>query len=950
MRRNSAAFSDVFNYGEDAEKRAPFVTPANALTRRQYRQNKYTVMGEPASGGESPIISEDVVFEASRFVDDAPGVYPSEFSASRRSFADSEWHREWRSIQKTLGASLPSRPEDNNEEDAENGETEEPFETPVREASFIEESKPTPLPEKVENQIISLMRKCVKQKKALERAVEQKKKLVSKIKTLHEQLKSAREDNEELQVELAHGGAGGGDFGSQMLRVRSQTGGGTMAKNAKLLESQKHRQEQRQKMFAALADGDDDDDDTLLGGGEFEDAIMGRCGSHIRRFRRFWRRNTPFRNDLIIIESRMGRSTASYFTFSRWLFINNIGLFVIQSVFLGFHMSALLTRGHQKMRLGAEDTVDKMALEWVAPQDIEWLQLEGGIPRWVSFSSYSAAVPGRGDAFNEPLLYSVVLVTTFTLLLIMIAYKWITEDKRGKLAAAFEGGSSGKRWSKFVFSSFDWSVSGKIAVDDQRAHFAGEVTNMMAEDQAREKGQTRTTKDKVLLWLRRFFIAIIYITIQASGWAGIVYLTVQSVFVKNYIGDSIGVKSSDLLLDPAAIAVSVINAANNAIVKNLVSLSLFDSHGTEIKAIVSLLFLSRTFNVAIQLGAYAQLVAPLMFLEHSTLGASHVKKYLGFDGELIRQTAKHFESDAFSCRFNQMGNQFFSLLVTDFLISKIIAISMLLLKLAAKKCQAKNVKRSSFSIPAKLVALCYNQQLSLISIVFLPCSSIFAMLFLFINFKFEKWISLNTQKKPKKAWAARDANGFYLRFYFISVALVMAAAHTMLSTNTLPKLCSVLSDSLPPFGEAKIAYAPPRSRSLGLPQTYSPPSDCDAESANGTLARRHNMSVALLCACSSACGPWVLSANGYAPILEWVSKRSIFSWMYYLLDNVHLWMFVAGCFYVVDHKRRNSIAVNTDVAEEAATASLQQRQAQARQIRKLLKKVKLQQRQIDAST
>jgi hypothetical protein len=400
------------------------------------------------------------------------------------------------------------------------------------------------------------------------------------------------------------------------------------------------------------------------------------------------------------------------------------------------------------------------------------------------------------------------------------------------------------------------------------------------------------------------------------------------------------------LVDPAAIAVSIINAANNAIVKKLVALSAFDSHGSEIKAIVSLLFVSRTFNIAIQLAAYAQMVAPLLFLEKDEDG--DVKQYFGFDGQVIRQTAKHFEPGAFSCRGNQFGNQFFALLVTDFAMSKIIAVSMLAVKGLVSKVRGKAFPRGKFNIPNKLVALCFTQQLSLMCPVFLPCSSIFAMLFLFINFKFDKVILLHTQKKPK-AWAARDANGFYLRFYFISVALVTLATHVLLSLETLPKACSVLSQSIPPFDAAKIVSAPVRARTLGLAQTYGVPADCGAGLRNATAAQALNLTVPVLCACSNACGPWVLSANGYAPILAWIDGSAVAAWAYHYLGTVQLWVSIAACLYVVNQQRSNSIHVNADIAAEASTASTQEKHAQAREIVKLRRKLKLLKKQVEVA-
>ncbi len=420
---------------------------------------------------------------------------------------------------------------------------------------------------------------------------------------------------------------------------------------------------------------------------------------------------------------------------------------------------------------------------------------------------------------------------------------------------------------------------------------------------------------------------------------GIVYLTVESSSVKNLIGSATGVSASDLYVDPAAVSVSIINALNNVVCKKLCQAAAFDDQGTTIKVLTSALFLSRTFNIAIQLLAFSQLVAPLLFLQTAEGGS--VMSYLGIPGDTIRKTAKAFEpSSGFSCRANQMGNQFFALLVTDFVMSKLLGVMLPLAKLAVAKARGKPFSRAAFRVENKIVALCFFQQLSLVAPVFFPASSIFALIFLTINFKFDKIALLWCGKKPKKAWAARDASGFYLRFYALSLALVSVCLHLTLSLRTLPKQCAWQQASLPAADEGQITFTVPAG-SVVKPGTFSTPADCNA---SGAVVFQANFSAAVYCACSAACGPWIQSLSGYAPLLEFLASDTFPTTVYNIFSSVHLWMLLSLVLAVSRWQIKNTIKVQSDVSAEALTTANQVRTSLVREIRGLKKKLALEKR------
>lgn len=594
-----------------------------------------------------------------------------------------------------------------------------------------------------------------------------------------------------------------------------------------------------------------------------------------------------------------------------------------------------MTKGHAPNRVSMDTN---LKTEWVTPDKIAWYRTEGGIPAWASFSSYSSNL---SDAINIPLLYSSLLILVQIVLLSCTAKRWVGENKKQKRREAFEGKES-KRWSKFLFTAYDHNVHGNTnVIEDQLSAASETLTVMHIEDNSSAAASNRSTLAWFILYVRRFVVASIYIFIQLSGWYAILYLTIDGDVFKESIAASLSLQSSDdLYVDPAAISVSIINAVNNIICKQLVKNCKFDDTGTEIKVYIGMLFLSRTFNIGIQLGAYAQLVSPMSFLRTKLdkNGDLMVIKYFGISGLTIRKTSKQFDSTGFSCRANQFGNQFFSLMVTEFAMGKILGIAIPGIKFLIAKIRRKKFVKSQFVIETKLVALLFFQQLSLISLPLLPISSIFSLLFLLLNFKWDVYILLLTQKKPKKPWSAKDAGAYYLRLYVLSLILITGAVHVLMSLTTLPKLCSIQTSTLPTESADTIV------QSFQLQeyavQTFSAPPDCNLKEFKNSSTK--NLTAATYCSCNYACGPFIKSQNAYSPIVEFVKTNAIPTTIYSMLNSIQLWVAIGTLLMISRWNLMNSIAVDQNVMIEKEHASKQARDLQAREIKHLHRKLALQ--------
>ena len=211
-------------------------------------------------------------------------------------------------------------------------------------ATFIEVPETHPLPESVEIQLVHMMKRIVKLEKYKKKNKEQRLALHKKVQTLQQELEKSKQETLEAE---AMAGMTAQSSSSALLRTQSGKSLTNSNKEKKLLEQQKQREQNRKRLFAGLAEDDGDEDNGGSDGFDSSNPMGSLFHRLLRSIRTCWRKNIPFRSDLIVIKSRYGGSTASFFVFFRWLFVNNLAIFLLQSLFFSLHLSQLLSRGHQ---------------------------------------------------------------------------------------------------------------------------------------------------------------------------------------------------------------------------------------------------------------------------------------------------------------------------------------------------------------------------------------------------------------------------------------------------------------------------------------------------------------------------------------------------------------------------------------------------------------------------
>ncbi|EEY65031.1 uncharacterized protein PITG_16488 [Phytophthora infestans T30-4] len=162
-----------------------------------------------------------------------------------------------------------------------------------------------------------------------------------------------------------------------------------------------------------------------------------------------------------------------------------------------------------------------------------------------------------------------------------------------------------------------------------------------------------------------------------------------------------------------------------------------------------------------------------------------------------------------------------------------------------------------------MVALLYSCTIALVAIPLAPTTALLALVLHIANFKFDRFILMHLQKKPANPWGAKDADSFFIKFYFCTVLIF-------------------LSFTFDPTRSSSSYFLNGPACSAGYP----------------------------LCVCKHACGPFVAVATGYTPLWSSITSSGVASTLYSLVlgNNFVPWallfMFLLAIFFL-----RNSLTV-----------------------------------------
>ena len=170
----------------------------------------------------------------------------------------------------------------------------------------------------------------------------------------------------------------------------------------------KQRQEAMMKLMTGAADMEEEDTDVFS---------SGNGPATFKTFKVFLKRIYPLSADLKQIEARFGTSVYSYFRFFRWIIVNYIFFTIASTIFFIRHVINVWTRTAENEQ--AQIRLDRHRT----------------FPYIMMFQSYGP---------EEALEYTLLLVVTAVVMIIITLHKWVHEDKVLKTMEFIEN-SGGKK-------------------------------------------------------------------------------------------------------------------------------------------------------------------------------------------------------------------------------------------------------------------------------------------------------------------------------------------------------------------------------------------------------------------------------------------------------------------------------------------------------------------------
>jgi len=200
----------------------------------------------------------------------------------------------------------------------------------------------------------------------------------------------------------------------------------------------------------------------------------------------------PFKSLLKNVDSKFGSSVASYLIFYRFIFLQFVSTGIAAIIFAILHIQKMLLDGHN--------------IKSIISSNIS-------IPSFMKFSSYKS---------SEASLYIIFVIVVSGILLISVIFKIIAEDKNGKELDALDKESE-SHYAKEVLCYWDNTQSSLDEVKNLRGSIRNLLVQLLEETKAKGVKSRRSKLGYFMLYMRRFFAFIIYLSLQGASFAVIVF-------------------------------------------------------------------------------------------------------------------------------------------------------------------------------------------------------------------------------------------------------------------------------------------------------------------------------------------------------------------------------------------------------------------------------------------
>ncbi|XP_060906352.1 transmembrane channel-like protein 7 isoform X2 [Labrus mixtus] len=459
----------------------------------------------------------------------------------------------------------------------------------------------------------------------------------------------------------------------------------------------------------------------------------------------------PWQHTLHTIEGRFGFGVKSYFVFLRYLiYLNLLHCALISGFILG--PTAFYGRGNssEPLRFGDNDSV------------LDFFLGSGYLDRSPVFLGFYTPGSLNKPCLKTPLLYFAGILTILFLSLIMVVRRTIVGYKHTWML----GRRYSTNMSYKIFCGWDFTIQDPIAATLKRSFIRNDLKLFLDEQRFSLREEQRTLGQRVFLYLLRFILNLLILSLLGGAFCLIYYATTKSQEEsKRYWLVSL------LLQYLPSITITSINLVLPLIFRKISS------------------FEDYSFTAQVN----ATLVRSI-FLKLTSLGI-----FLFF-------IFKEPEHSVFQCRQNKFGREMYKLCIFNFLATFCNAFllnypRMLVQENFPSSLLARLMGKKRFLITFNVLDLVYLQTVSWVGVFYCPLLPLIGTVTLTASFYIQKFTVLRCCVAEQRMF--RGSSSSVLFHFMLLLGLLMAAVTLGLNLHQQEATPDKNLSSCGPFGNGK---------------------------------------------------------------------------------------------------------------------------------------------------
>ncbi|XP_046491412.1 transmembrane channel-like protein 7 [Neodiprion pinetum] len=472
------------------------------------------------------------------------------------------------------------------------------------------------------------------------------------------------------------------------------------------------------------------------------------------------------------IEGNFGTGIVAYFLFLKWLMFLNVLLFLLILAFILLPTILMVAPEAESCVYGTNSTNGSVACCSKAYQnintststDITDLVQGSGIMEFTllfyGFYTYQTyGTDGDGLKYNLPLAYICTIIAIFLLSLIAV----VRSAARGFKERVVEGEGQFYQYCNLIFGGWDYCIHNeKSAVIKHKALF-NEMKAFIEAERMEEERQNRTREEKIKLFLIRLLVNIFVISVLI-GSATFIY----------YIID----------ISYASIAPYPVTSSDEGFQITLSNITQLLFEFLPYMCIVGLnLTIPMLFRYLIVLENYSPLVIVrvtllrTVFLRLASLCVLLTSFYKLIVQEVGEDECYNSSNLQPACWETYVGQQFFKLYITDFLVQFIVTFFVNFPRsMIARHTENKIIRfigEQEFDLPKHVLDVVYSQTICWLGCFFAPLLPLMAVIGSFFLFYVKKFACLVNSTPSSQVYRASRSNSLFMLVLLLAYTLAI---------------------------------------------------------------------------------------------------------------------------------------------------------------------------------